>query len=172
TDINEVLHIRAIHDRWVLSSAVQNPSEHADRGGLAARAGNSDAQSGRVEEFSEKFRAGGNSGTNAAGGLYIRDRFLHGSGCQQDLPAPHAATAVLRMEQPTTCAQKIKSFGIAPMVKRPVKPLNQPPPRLDDQSKRGHATTADAAKKVVSESRHWRNLEGLPMGCNAGWALG
>jgi hypothetical protein len=42
---------------------------------------------------------------------------------------------------------------------------------LDDQSERGHATTADAAKKVISKLGHWRNLEGLPMRCNAGWAL-
>jgi hypothetical protein len=44
--------------------------------------------------------------------------------------------------------------------------------RLDDQSERGHATTADAAKKVISKLGHWPNLEGLPMGCNAGWAIG
>jgi hypothetical protein len=43
---------------------------------------------------------------------------------------------------------------------------------LDDQSERGHATTADTAKKVISELGHLRNLEGLPMRCNAGWALG
>jgi hypothetical protein len=39
---------------------------------------------------------------------------------------------------------------------------------LDDQSERGHAATADAAKKVISKVRHWRNLEGLLMRCNAG----
>jgi hypothetical protein len=43
---------------------------------------------------------------------------------------------------------------------------------LDDQSERGHATTANAAKKVIFQLGHWRNLEGLPMRCNAGWALG
>jgi hypothetical protein len=43
---------------------------------------------------------------------------------------------------------------------------------LDNQSERGHATTADAAKKVIFHLGHWRNLEGLPMGCNVGWALG
>jgi hypothetical protein len=76
------------------------------------------------------------------------------------------------MEQHTTCTQKIKSFGIAPLVERPVRTLNQSTHGLDDQSERGHATTADAAKKVISELGHWRNLEGLPMRCNAGWALG
>jgi hypothetical protein len=43
---------------------------------------------------------------------------------------------------------------------------------LDDQSERGHATTADAAKKVIFQLGHRRNLEGLPMRRNAGWALG
>jgi hypothetical protein len=45
-------------------------------------------------------------------------------------------------------------------------------PSLHDQSERRHATTADAAKKVISKRGHWRNLEGLLMRCNAGWALG
>jgi hypothetical protein len=76
------------------------------------------------------------------------------------------------MEQHTTCTQKIKSFGIAPLVERTVGTLNPSTPRLDDQSERGHATTANAAEKVISELGHWRNLEGLPMRCNAGWALG
>jgi hypothetical protein len=39
---------------------------------------------------------------------------------------------------------------------------------LDDQSERGHAATADAAKKVISRLVHWRNLEGLLMRGNAG----
>jgi hypothetical protein len=76
------------------------------------------------------------------------------------------------MEQHTTSTQKIKSLAIAPLVERPVRTLNQSTPGLDDQSERGHATTADAAKKVISELGHWRNLEGLPMRCNAGWTLG
>jgi hypothetical protein len=76
------------------------------------------------------------------------------------------------MEQHATCTQKIKSFGIASLVKRTVRTLNQSAPSLDDQSERGHATTADAAKKVISKLGHWRNLEGLLMRCNAGWALG
>jgi hypothetical protein len=67
---------------------------------------------------------------------------------------------------------KIKSFGIAPLVERTVGTLNPSTPRLDDQSERGHATTANAAEKVISELGHWRNLEGLPMRCNAGCALG
>lgn len=82
------------------------------------------------------------------------------------------ATAVLGMKQHTTCTQKIKSFGIAPLVERPVRTLNPSTPGLDNQSERGHATTADATKKVIFQLGHWRNLEGLPMGCNAGWALG
>jgi hypothetical protein len=58
------------------------------------------------------------------------------------------------MEQHTTCTQKIKSFGIAPLVERPVRTFNQSTPGLDDQSERGHATTANAAKKVISELGH------------------
>ena len=69
-------------------------------------------------------------------------------------------------------AQIIKSFGIAPLVEGPVRTLNPSAAGLDDQSKRGHATTANAAKKVIFQLGHWRNLEGLPMRCNAGWALG
>ena len=75
------------------------------------------------------------------------------------------------------CTQKIKSFGIASLVKRSVGTLNQSAPGLNDQSEWGHATTADAAEKVISKLGHWkfghwRNLEGLLMRCNAGWALG
>jgi hypothetical protein len=62
-------------------------------------------------------------------------------------------------------------LGIAPLVERPVRTLNPSAPGLDDQSERGHATTADTAKKVISELGHWRNLEGLSMRCNAGCAL-
>jgi hypothetical protein len=75
------------------------------------------------------------------------------------------------MEQHTTRTQEIKSFGIASLVERPVRTLNLSTPGLDDQSERSHATTADAAKKVISAFGHWQNLEGLPMGCNAGWAF-
>jgi hypothetical protein len=76
------------------------------------------------------------------------------------------------MKQHATCTQKIKSLGIAPLVERSVRTLNQSTFGLDDQGERGHATTADAAKKVISKLGHWRNLEGLPMGCNAGWTIG
>src|SRR5262249_8096628 len=153
------------------SRAVQNPAEHADRGGLTARAGDTDAQGGRVEEFGEKPRASGDGGTNTARGLHIGDRFLHSSGRHHDLTGPRNATAILGMKQHTACAQEIKSFRITPLVESPIRTLNQPTPGLDDQSERGHATTANATKKVISELGHWRNLEGLPMRCNAGWAL-
>jgi hypothetical protein len=43
---------------------------------------------------------------------------------------------------------------------------------LDDQSEGGHATTADAAKKVISKSGHRRSLRELPMKYNSGEALG
>jgi hypothetical protein len=76
------------------------------------------------------------------------------------------------MEQHTTCTQKIESFGIAPLVERPIRTLNPSTASLNDQSERGHATTAHAAKKVIFQLGHWQNLEGLPMRCNAGWSLG
>jgi hypothetical protein len=55
------------------------------------------------------------------------------------------------MQQHAMRAQKIKSFAIAPLVKRAVRTLNQSAPGLDDQGERGHAATADAAKKVISK---------------------
>jgi len=58
------------------------------------------------------------------------------------------------------------------VIERPVRTLNPSTPGLDDQSERGHAATANAAEKVISELGHRRNLEGLPMRCNSGWALG
>jgi hypothetical protein len=76
------------------------------------------------------------------------------------------------MEQHTTRTQKIKSFGIAPLVERPVRTLNSSTTGLDDQSEWRHSTTANAAKKVIFQLGHWRNLEGLLMRCNAGRALG
>jgi hypothetical protein len=94
------------------------------------------------------------------------------SGRHQDLTGPDNATAILGMEQHTTCTQKFKSFGISPLVERPVRSLNPSTPGLDDQSERSHATTADTAKKVIFELGHRQNLKGLPMRCNAGWALG
>jgi hypothetical protein len=75
------------------------------------------------------------------------------------------------MKLHATCTQKIKSLGIAALVERPVRTLNQSTLCLDDQGERGHATTANAAKKVISKLRHWPNLEGLPMGCNAGLTI-
>jgi hypothetical protein len=76
------------------------------------------------------------------------------------------------MEKHTIRTQKIKSFAVAPLVKRAVRTLNQSTPSLDDQSERGHSTTTDAAKKVISDLGHWQNLEGLSMRCNVNWALG
>jgi hypothetical protein len=76
------------------------------------------------------------------------------------------------MEQHTARPQKIESFGIATLIERAVRTLNQSTPGFDDQGERGHATTADAAKKVISELGHRRNLEGSPMRCNAGWTFG
>ena len=51
-------HIRAVHDRWASSGAMQNPPNHTDRGGLTARAGNTNAQTGVVKKLGEKPRAG------------------------------------------------------------------------------------------------------------------
>ena len=111
-------------------------------------------------------------GTNTTRDLHVGDRLLHSGGRHHDLTGPRNATAILRMKQHATCTQKIKSLGIAPLVERSVRTLNQSTFGLDDQGERGHATTADAAKKVISKLGHWRNLEGLPMGCNAGWTIG
>ncbi len=151
---------------------MQNPAEHADRGGFTTRAGDADAQGGRVEEFGEKLRASDDGGTNTACGLHVGNRLLNSGGRHHDLTGPRNATAILGMKLHATCTQKIKSFRIAPLVERPVRTLNQSTLRLDDQGERSHATTADAAKKVISKRGHWRNLEGLVMRCNAYWSLG
>jgi hypothetical protein len=58
------------------------------------------------------------------------------------------------MEQHTAGTQKIKSFAIARLVERPIRTLYPSAPSLDDQSQRGHATTADAAKKVIFQLGH------------------
>ena len=129
-------------------------------------------QAGRVEEFGEKPRAGGDDGANTTRGLHVGDRLLDSSRRDHDLTGPADATAILRMKQHATCTQKIKSFGIASLVKRTVGTLDQSAPRLDDQSEWGHATSADTAKKVISVLGHRRNLMGLLMRCNAGRALG
>ena len=88
------------------------------------------------------------------------------------MTSPADAAAILRMQQHPACAQEIKSFGVAPLVERAVRTLYPSAPGLDDQGERGHATTADAAKKVISKSGHRRNLEESLMRGNAGWALG
>src|ERR1700738_4725735 len=72
--IQEVFHIRAIHDGWILAGAVQNPAEHPDRGGLAARAGDADARAGGVEELGKKLRAGGDGGGDMTRGLHARKK--------------------------------------------------------------------------------------------------
>ena len=51
-------------------------------------------------------------------------------------------------------------------------PSTRPPLRLDDQRERGHAATADAAEKVISELGHRRNLQALPMAHNSGDSMG
>ena len=150
---DEVLHVRAVHDRRALSGAMQNPADHADGGGLAAGAGDANAQGGSVEEFGEKPRARGDGGADAARGLHVGDRFLDRGGGDQDLTGAADAAAILRMEQHAACAQEIESFGIASLVERAVGALDPSAPGLDDQSERGHAATADAAKKVISRLR-------------------
>src|SRR5262249_49926411 len=169
---DEVLHIGAVHDRRALSGAVQNPADHADGGGLAAGAGDPNAQRGRVEERGEKPCARDDGGTDAMRGLHVGDRVLDRGGGDQGLIGPRNATAILWMEPHATCTQKIESFGIAPLVERAVRTLDPSPPGLDDKGEGGNATTADAAKKIISESGHRRNLQALPMRCNAGGALG
>jgi hypothetical protein len=58
------------------------------------------------------------------------------------------------MKQHTACAQEIKPFQIAPLIERSVGTLDPSAGRLDEQGERGHATTADAAKKIVSKQGH------------------
>src|SRR5262245_22928345 len=161
--VNEVLHICAVHDRWVFSSAVQNPTDHADRGGLTARAGDTNAQTGGVEQLGEKFCAGDDGGADATRGLHVGDRLLDSSGSDQDLTGPADATAVLGMQQHPARTQEIESFGVASLIKRAVRTLDPSAPRLDDQGEGGHATAADATKKVVSKLRHRRNLQASPV---------
>src|SRR5262249_38609254 len=117
---NEVAHISAVHDGWVLSGAVKNPAEHADRGGLAARASDAGGQHGRVEELSKKLRSRRHGGTNAARGLHVGHRLLDGSRRHQGLIGSADAAAILRMQQHAARTQKIESFGIASLVERTV----------------------------------------------------
>ena len=126
---------------------MQNPPNHTDRGGLTARAGNTNAQTGVVKKLGEKPRAGDDGGTNTTCGLDVRDRLLDSSGGDQDLTGPANATAILRMKQNPASTQKIKSFDVAPLVKRAVRTLHMSAPGLDDQGERSHSTTADATKK-------------------------
>ena len=74
---------------------MQNPPNHTDRGGLTARAGNTNAQTGVVKKLGEKPRAGDDGGTNTTCGLDVRDRLLDRSGGDQDLTGPANATAIL-----------------------------------------------------------------------------
>src|SRR3984893_4497011 len=152
--IKEVFHIRAIHDGWILAGAVQNPAEHPDRGGLAARAGDADARAGGVEELGKKLRAGGDGGADMTRGLHIGDRLLNGSGRDQGLAGPGNAATILGMEQHAARTQKIKPFGMAPLWKRSAMTLTHPAPRQDNQIERVHAAAADAAKKVLSRRGH------------------
>ena len=89
----------------------------------------------------------------------------------KDLAGPADATAILRMQQHAPRAQKVESFGVASLVERAIRTLDPSAAGLDDQSERGHATTADAAKKVISWGEHRRNLQAPPMKCNAGGAM-
>ena len=47
--VDEVFHIRAVDDRWASSTAMQNPANHTNRGGLTARPGDTNAQTGTVK---------------------------------------------------------------------------------------------------------------------------
>src|SRR4051812_28238373 len=75
------------------------------------------------------------------------------------------------MQQDAPRTQKVESFGIASLVQRAIRTFDPSAFGLDDQSERGHATTSDAAKKVISWGEHWRNLQAPPMKCNAGGAM-
>src|SRR5262249_41460123 len=91
-------------------------------------------------------------------GLHVGDRLLNGGGGDQDLLGSPDAAAILRMKQHPASTQKIKSFGIAPLGKRPVGTLDSSTPGLDDQRERGQAATPAAAKKVIFQLGHRRNL--------------
>src|ERR1700712_3737736 len=99
---------------------MQDPAGHADRGGLSAGAGHANAQGGGVEEFGEKFRARRDSRADATRGLHVGDGFLDSSRGYQNLAGPADATAILRVQQDASRAQKVESFGIASLVERPI----------------------------------------------------
>src|SRR5262245_21340847 len=94
--------------------------------------------------------AGDDAGTDPTRRLHIGDRLFHGGGGDQDLLGAPDAAAILRVEQHSSSTQEIKSFGISPLIKRPVGTLDSSAARLNDQGERTHAATADAAKKVIS----------------------
>jgi hypothetical protein len=146
---------------------VKNPPDHADSGGLAARSRDPNAQGGTVEELGEKVSAGDDGGTDTTRGLHVGDRLFNSCGGDDDLLGSLDAAAILWMKQHPSRTQKIKSLGISPLIKRPVGTLDPSAPRLNDQGERGHAATPDAAKKVVSKLGHRRNLQLLPVRCNA-----
>src|SRR5215471_12009012 len=129
---------------------MQNPTDHSDRSRFAARAGDSNAQTGRVEQLGEKFCTGDDGGADTTCGLDVGDRFFDSSRSDQGLTGSADATAILGMKQHPACTQEIKSFGVASLIERAVRTLDPSAPRLDDQGEGGHATTADAAKKVIS----------------------
>ena len=140
------------------------------KGGLVEGSDRAFDQGRNTKRF-DFLRARDDSGTDTARGLHVGDRLLHSSGRHQDLTGPCNAAAILGMQEHAACTQEIESPAIAPLVKRPVGAFNQPTCGLNDESERSHATTADAAKKVIFSLGHWRNLEGLPLRCNAGWAF-
>src|SRR6266481_2770907 len=69
---------------------------------------------------------------------------------------------------PRAASLKRSARSLARLVERAVRTLDPIAPGLNDQSEGGHATTADAAKKVISKPGHWRNLQALSVKCNAG----
>src|SRR5215813_4411907 len=100
--VDEVLHIRAVHDRRAPTSTMQNPPDHADSGGLTARTGDTNSQGCTVKELGKKPRASSDGDTNTARGLHVRDRLLNSGGGHQDLLGSSNTTAVLRMKQQPT----------------------------------------------------------------------
>src|SRR5579864_5996331 len=154
--LDVVFHIRAIHDRRTSSGAVQNPPNHAHGRGLAAGAGDADAEPGAIEELSKKLCAGGDNGADTTRGLHVGYRLLDGSGGDQDLTRAANAAAVLRMKQDAARAEKIESFRISSLIEGAIRTLDPSALRLDDQREGRHAATANAAEKVVSELLHWQ----------------
>src|SRR5262249_18385465 len=67
--VDEIFHVRAVHDRRALASAMQNPANHANRGGFSAGTGDAHARFCTIEELRKKSRASGGSGTDTPRGL-------------------------------------------------------------------------------------------------------